>query len=168
MMLLGIDPGLDGALALLTPHPSAPLVQTINMPTLTITKAKRDLDPHTLYRELLHRRLGHAFLERQYGIPGQNSASVFGQGKNYGIVIGILAALGIPFTIIAPNVWKKELQVPAAKDGARARANQLLPYAADQWLRKKDDGRAEAAMIALYGYRSLNSLAVNPNVTVAA
>jgi hypothetical protein len=49
--------------------------------------------------------------------------------------------------------------VPAAKDGARARASQLLPGAADQWPLVKHDGRAEAALIALWGIRSLNLIA---------
>jgi hypothetical protein len=45
--------------------------------------------------------------------------------------------------------------VTKSKDGCRARASQLLPEAADQWPLRRHDGRAEAALIALYGARQL-------------
>lgn len=41
------------------------------------------------------------------------------------------------------------------KDGSRARASELMPRHAGQWVRVKDDGRAEAALIALHGMREL-------------
>ena len=47
---------------------------------------------------------------------------------------------------------------PADKDGARARASQLLPWAAHQWARAKDDGKAEASLIALYGKNAVNAI----------
>jgi hypothetical protein len=60
-----------------------------------------------------------------------------------------MAALGIPRSFVAPAVWKKALGVPAAKDGARTRASQLMPNAAGHWPLVKHDGRARAALIAL-------------------
>jgi crossover junction endodeoxyribonuclease RuvC len=69
-----------------------------------------------------------------------------------------LAALGVPMSFVAPATWKRALQVPAAKDGARARASQLLPAAAGHWPLVKHDGRAEAALIALYGLRFLGAI----------
>ena len=58
--------------------------------------------------------------------------------------------------VVHPQRWKRELGVPAGKDGARARASQLLPQAAGQWPLKKHDGRAEAALISVFGSRSIN------------
>jgi crossover junction endodeoxyribonuclease RuvC len=78
---------------------------------------------------------------------------VFFQG--YGIVLGIVAALELPMTVVQPVQWKRALSVPAAKDAARARASQLIPGAAGYWTRRKDDGRAEAALIALWGAEHL-------------
>ena len=63
----------------------------------------------------------------------------------------VVAANFIPLTMVAPLKWKRALGVPADKDGARARASQLLPAHAGLWCRVKDDGRAEAALIAYYG-----------------
>lgn len=86
---------------------------------------------------------------------------MFAFGKAYGTLRGVVAALGIPMTVVSPVTWKRALGVPAAKDGARARASQLLPDAAAHWQRVKDHGRAEAALIALYGLRRFAKIA-NP------
>jgi crossover junction endodeoxyribonuclease RuvC len=118
-------------------------------------KTKRELDAHALARLIGDRRPGHAFVELVGAMPGQGVSSVFAFGKSFGVVIGVLAALDVPFTFVAPVVWKRAFGVPAAKDGARARASQLMPAAAHHWTRVRDDGRAEAALIAYYGLRQL-------------
>jgi hypothetical protein len=68
---------------------------------------------------------------------------------------GIISANFIPVEYIRPQKWKKALRVPANKDAARQRANEIFPKFADQWSKKKWDGRAEAALIAKYGYENL-------------
>jgi crossover junction endodeoxyribonuclease RuvC len=161
MIIAGIDPGLSGAVALLDAETGA-VVDLWDMPTLTLSrggKAKRELDPHSLAGALGRDRIGHAFVENVGAMPGQGVSSVFSFGKSFGITIGVLATLGIPMTFVAPVAWKRTLGVPAAKDGARARASQLMPAAASHWPLVKHDGRAEAALIAHYGLRSLSNIA---------
>jgi len=64
----------------------------------------------------------------------------------------------IAYTLVAPATWKRALGgIPAEKDAARARASQLMPSASGYWARKKDDGRAEAALIAFWGCRRWNT-----------
>jgi crossover junction endodeoxyribonuclease RuvC len=92
-------------------------------------------------------------------MPGQGVSGVFAFGKAYGVVIGVLAAHGVPMTFVSPVKWKKALQVPASKDGARARASQLLPQAASEWPLVKDSGRAEAALIAYWGIQQFHAIA---------
>ena len=92
-------------------------------------------------------------------MPGQGVSGVFAFGKAYGIAVGVLAAMGTPLSFISPVVWKRALQVPAAKDGARARASQLMPAAVHHWPLVKHHGHAEAALIALYGLRQLAGIA---------
>jgi crossover junction endodeoxyribonuclease RuvC len=162
MILAGIDPGLSGAVAFLDVATGA-VLDIAYMPTLALSrggKNKREVDAHALARLIGDRRPGHAFVELVGAMPGQGVSSVFEFGKSFGVVIGVLAALGIPFTLVAPVVWKRALGVPAAKDGARARASQLLPAAAHHWPLVKHDGRAEAALIAYYGLRQLGRAAV--------
>jgi crossover junction endodeoxyribonuclease RuvC len=161
MILAGIDPGLSGAIALLDAATGS-VLDIIDMPMLALTrggKAKREVDAHALAAALGRDRIGHVFIEQVGAMPGQGVSGVFAFGKAYGIAIGVLATLGVPMTFVAPQVWKRVLGVPAAKDGARARASQLMPGAAHHWQRVKDDGRAEAALIAYYGLRQLGGIA---------
>ena len=157
-IVCGIDPGLSGAICLLDTEGTF----CINdMPVHALTrggKNKRELDARRL-ATLLSGRFGHAFVEQVGSMPGQGVSSVFAFGKSYGIVLGILAAHGVPLTLVSPVKWKRALQVPASKDGARARASQLLPHAAGEWPLVKHAGRAEAALIALYGLRSFEEIA---------
>ena len=152
-VILGIDPGLSGAVALYVADTGALVVH--DMPTLDLArggKAKRELDAVELARLIdAAGPIAHAYIEQVGAMPGQGVSSVFSFGKSYGLALGVLAANFIPHTLVPPQRWKRALGVPAAKDGARARASQLLPAHAALWTRVKDDGRAEAAMIALYG-----------------
>ena len=161
MIIAGIDPGLSGAIALLDAE-SGGVIDCVDMPTHQLLrggKAKRELDAHALAGMIGRDRIGHCFIEAVSSMPGQGVSSVFSFGKSFGIVLGILAAQQIAFTLVSPVTWKKALGVPAAKDGARARASQLLPAASHHWPLIKHDGRAEAALIAYWGLRSLQQAA---------
>lgn len=159
-LVLGIDPGLGGATAFINPVGG---VTVDDMPTLALIrggKNKREIDAAMLADriEFYAKRYDmKAVVEQVWSMPGQGVSAVFAFGRAYGIVIGVLAALDIPVTFVAPQRWKKALQVPAAKDGARARASQLMPSAACNWPLVKHDGRAEAALIAYYGLRELTT-----------
>lgn len=161
MVICGVDPGLSGAICFYATESNGPYLVN-DMPTLELKrggKLKREIDARVLVRQLAAVRPGHAFVELVGAMPGQGVSSVFAFGKGYGIVLGIIAALGIPMTQVAPVTWKKAMRVPAAKDGARARASDLMPASAHFWPLKKHDGRAEAALIALWGAQALNMIA---------
>jgi crossover junction endodeoxyribonuclease RuvC len=151
VIVAGIDPGLDGAVAFLGED-----LTVVDMPVLQLSrggKQKRELDAHALARLLSTTSIDHAFVEAVGARPGQGVTSMFSLGRSVGIIVGVLAALDIPLTMAAPAAWKRSLAVPKAKDGARARASQLLPAAAAHWPLKRHHGRAEAALLALYGSR---------------
>jgi hypothetical protein len=80
---------------------------------------------------------------------------MFAFGRGFGSILGVLAALRVPVELVTPATWKRTLSVPAGKDGARLRASQLLPAHGGHWRRAKDDGRAEASMLAWYGLAHL-------------
>ncbi len=149
---VGIDPGLSGAVAFYNPMTED--VETITMPTLNSgTGSKRVVDELELAKLFDSRSniIKKVFVERVHAMPKQGVTSVFTFGVGFGILRGIIAANFLPVEYITPQKWKKELRVPAVKDAARARANEIFPKYADQWNLKKWDGRAEAAMIAYYG-----------------
>jgi crossover junction endodeoxyribonuclease RuvC len=142
MIVIGIDPGLSGAVAFLDADTGV-VVDVLDMPTHLLArggKSKREVDPHTLAGAIGRDRISHAFVEQVGAMPGQGVSGVFAFGKSFGITIGVLATLGVPMTFVAPNIWKRALQAPAVKDGARARATQLMPAAAHHWPLVKHDG----------------------------
>jgi crossover junction endodeoxyribonuclease RuvC len=149
-MILGIDPGLGGALAWL--DDLGHLIEVRDMPV-----SGGEILPAVL-ADMLNaerRRPVHAFLERVASRPGQGVASMFKFGRGVGQVEGVLAALGVPVSLVTPAKWKGSLRIPADKGAARIRAAQLWPGLAGTFARVKDDGRAEAALIGLYGAHSL-------------
>jgi crossover junction endodeoxyribonuclease RuvC len=157
MNVIGIDPGVSGAVAFYNGTDMA----VRDLPVLKAAKAK-SLDVTELARWLdgLGETTTHAFIERVQAMPGQGqrqmgATSAFNFGRTFGELHGLIAAQFVPITLVTPQQWKKALGVPAEKDGARARASQLLPQHAGHWPLKKHDGRAEAALIALYGWRQL-------------
>lgn len=159
MLIVGIDPGFGGAIARFDTSAPDYSLEVWDMPVHVLRrggKVKRDVDPYALVAILRDQKVDHCFIELVNAMPGQGVSSVFAFGKAYGMAICAVACVGIPLTLVPPKTWKKALTVPAAKDGARARASQLLPGGADRWQLVKHDGRAEAALIALYGARSLN------------
>lgn len=87
--------------------------------------------------------------------PGEAASGAFSFGRCRGVVEGVLGALGVPVTLITPLTWKRQGGIPAGKDGAkdaaRSQAIQRWPKMAEKFARIRDDGRAEAALIALAG-----------------
>jgi crossover junction endodeoxyribonuclease RuvC len=149
--VLGIDPGLDGALALLTT--AGELVVT-DMPVLTTDrggKSKRQADVRALADLIRTMEPSFAVIERVGAMPGQGVASSFAFGRIAGQIEGVVATLAIPITYISPLTWRRAFNVPKGKDGSRLRASELLPVCAGRFRRKRDDGRAEAALMALWG-----------------
>jgi crossover junction endodeoxyribonuclease RuvC len=167
-VIAGIDPGLAGALFFLDPSNPAN-GEAIDLPVHMLirgAKKKRELDIAGLIGILATRSITHAFVEQVGAMPGQGVSSVFAFGKTFGAILGVVASRSIPLSLVPPVRWKRALHVPKAKDAARARASQLLPQAAEQWRLKKHDGRAEAALIALYGARELTGKAVAADLFV--
>lgn len=161
MIVAGIDCGLAGALCFMRDNTAVDSIY--DMPIFELLrggKKKRELDAYGLALLISDKRPGHAFVEKIWGRPHTQDGG-YAQAPlliSYGIVKGVLAGLGIPITEHAPRTWKKALAVPSEKDGARARASQLLPTATHHWPLKKHDGRAESALIALYGLSKLHSI----------
>jgi len=101
---------------------------------------------------LLGHRPQHAFIERAQAMPKQGASSGFKYGRAVGAIEAVLACCEIPFTIIEPTAWKKFHQLRGGeKEASRQRALMLFPAAHALLARKKDHGRAEAALIALAG-----------------
>lgn len=156
-IFVGIDPGLSGAIARL--DSASGEVRIEDVPTFEVKrngKAKREIDYHSLARILddMAKEPGTRIVIEGVGaMPGQGVSSVFAFGKAFGVLIGVSAATFCPIDFVSPAKWKRDMGVTASKDGSRAKASMMFPRYSELWRRAKDDGRAEALLIALYASR---------------
>ena len=152
--IIGIDCGLNGAIAVLD---DGKLVLVRDMPTLTVDinkKSKRQVSPQLLAEIIGNFKPDQAIVERPAARPGQGVTAMFGFGRSLGVVEGVLAALNVPVTYVAPATWTKAMGKAAGKDASRQRAIELFPEMSEHFKRVKDDGRAEATLIAMWGIRN--------------
>lgn len=153
---LGIDPGLSGAVALYIPANDTLHVGDVPVHELKRNgKTRREVDVHTLTTMLRDCAAYRptVWIEHVSAMPGEGAVGAFTFGKVVGLLTGVCVALDLPLERVTPSVWKKAMGVTSDKDGTRARASALMPRHAGSWPLKKHDGRAEAALIALYGAR---------------
>ena len=151
---LGIDVGLNGAIALVQ---DSDLIGVVDMPTVTLDrngKAKRQVSVPELVDIIKQFDPTEAFSERVFAMSGQGVTSVFSLARSLGVVEGSLTALRIKTTLMTPQTWIKAMGVVGGKDGSRARAMELFPEHLALFKRVKDDGRSDASLIALWGYRN--------------
>lgn len=149
--ILGIDPGIEGAWAVLDSF--GHLVSTGDLP-LAGEGTKRMVSAPLLAAILDHHAISEAFIERVGSMPGQGVSSMFRFGQAIGTINGVLGARHVPIRYVAPAVWKKHFKLPAEKEPSRQLAIETWPdKALIHFNRKKDHGRAEAALIGLWGVR---------------
>lgn len=149
--IIGIDPGVSGAIVVLQSAAHPVPIEWIRTPTVKQGKSSR-VDAAAVARFLEDFDCGHAYIEHVGSMPGQGVASTFTFGHAAGVVEGVVAAQMIPVTKVTPQAWKKRAGlVGKDKDAARSRAIQLWP----RWdaLGKKGEGQAlaDAALIARFG-----------------
>ncbi len=148
--ILGVDPGFTGAIALLSLETG--VLNIVDMPVVTGTKGRTEIDLPgllTLTRPTVPGVL--AVLEFVAARPGQGAPATFRFGQGYGALQMAMAAHKIPVQYVTPAKWKKHFGLSKDKGASRGLANQRFPHNAEEFRRVKDDGRAEAALIALYG-----------------
>jgi crossover junction endodeoxyribonuclease RuvC len=153
--ILGIDPGLSGAFCLYNPED----IIFFDMPTLEITrngKKKRQLDLYAIARFIDEHsaNIEKAVIENPGAMPGQGSTSMFAFGFNCAAAQMAVAANFIPMTLVRPATWKHDMGLSKDKDATRLKASQMFPQWAHYFSRVKDDGRAEALLIACFGEKN--------------
>ena len=152
-MILGVDPGLDGGLALL----GADGLQVERIPV--IEAARRDIYVLALADLIKGWHPQIAYVERVHAMPKQGVTSSFRFGEVAGIIRGVIVALGIPLTYCTPQEWQKEMLAGAAKGDkgvAMRRAVELWPdvdFKATARCKLPHSGMCDAALIAEFGRR---------------
>lgn len=157
-LTLGIDPGVTGAIAVLA---DGEPVQFVDLPGFDRPNGGRELNPFKLaasLRGILQTHPGasvHATLEEVGAFSGEGRRSGFRFGEGFGIVKGVLGSQGIAWSLAPPKAWKKHFGLQKTdKDDARIYALRRFPSLAHALSRKKDIGRADALLIALYAWET--------------
>lgn len=150
---IGVDPGLSGAIALVDSY--GVLVAVHDMPVLNkdvspqLLRALFDNEIHT-GDDLDDETYAPVVIEDVHSMPKQGVASSFKFGRSKGVVEGFFAGAGLPIRYVAPSKWKRDLGLTSDKGVCRQRALELWPHQTAAFARVKDDGRAEAALIAYW------------------
>lgn len=150
MRILGVDPGCHGALAVLA---HGALIEVHDMPILKVQRGKSDkaeVDGYALAALIREARPAVVVVEQVGGMDGQSPSASFNFGRAAGAVEYAAKALGFSTFLVPPGTWKRGVALRGGKDDARALAMRLWPEKAELFRRVKDDGRAEAALIAEY------------------
>jgi crossover junction endodeoxyribonuclease RuvC len=126
------------------------------MPTLPTTTGRRQLDPAALAEILKRHNPTFVLVERVGPRPGEGASSAFAFGWVFGGMLATLCTLAIPHATINPATWKRRAGIPprALKCISIVTAKAALPEAAPHLSRVKDDGRAEALLLAIQCWQS--------------
>lgn len=150
MTVLGIDPGMDGAIvAIDATGPSAYLLPTQKGVGLLLS----DFVSQMAALRSCHDPIQMVVLERAQAMPGQGVSSMFRYGRDYGSLLGVLATLGLPVVTVRPTTWHHDLRLTGdnPKAAAMAHVQLRLPGLELPRVKKKREGVVDAACLALWG-----------------
>jgi crossover junction endodeoxyribonuclease RuvC len=149
-MIVGVDPGCSGALVVL--GEAGEVIGHLSMPTVKVGTKSRVNGAAVAAWLRGQGEIQHAYLEQVGAMPGQGVSSMFTFGHAAGVVEGILQGLGVPYTLVTPQSWKKRAGlIGQDKDAARSRAIQLYPELRALDAKAKGQALADAILIARHG-----------------
>ena len=153
MKVIGIDPGLSGAIAVLENNK---VLNIFDMPVMSEGKKnKRQLNSAQLVK-LIKDNISNnddisVVVEQVNAMPGQGVTSMFNFGQTFGAIKGVCAALGLPIFFVRPSKWKKHFElINSSKDSSRTKAIEMYPSLSDNLAKKKDVNKSDAILIARY------------------
>jgi crossover junction endodeoxyribonuclease RuvC len=152
MRVVGVEPGINGGLSVIeiTDGAGPVLVSCIDRPVIGVG-AKERVDVAAIKNFIEEHKPIRALIERAQAMPKQGASSGFKYGRAVGAIEATIALCLLPAEIIEPSIWKRRWHLPGKnKESGRQKALQLFPDAHAALARKRDHGRAEAALIALY------------------
>jgi len=136
----GIDPGKKGAIAWLD---ESGALTAVEMPSTT----KDVLD---VIESMAQHDVKMLALEKPIAMPGQGTKTTSTVFQAYGVLVAGLTVFHVPFIEVSPARWKRNLDLTSNKDMSRERASQMFPDYAHLWKLKRQDGVAEAALLAYW------------------
>ena len=153
MKVIGIDPGLSGAIAILLDNR---VLGIFDMPVMSEGKKnKRQLNSAQLVNIIKENILEDeeiaVVVEQVNAMPGQGVTSMFNFGQTFGAIKGVCAALNLPIFFVRPSKWKKHFElINSSKDSSRTKVIEMYPSLSNQLTKKKDVNKSDAILIAKF------------------
>ena len=153
MKIIGIDPGLSGAIAVLENNK---VLNMFDMPVMSEGKKNKRQLNSALLVALIKENIENSkevsvVVEQVNAMPGQGVTSMFNFGQTFGAIKGVCAALQLPIFFVRPSKWKKHFElIKASKDSSRTKTIEMYPHLSNQLSKKKDVNKSDAILIARY------------------
>ena len=153
MIIIGIDPGINGAISIIE---NKKIIEVYDTPTMIDGKKNKRQINGAQVTNIFKERLNAekevvVVVEHVNAMPGQGVTSMFNFGQSFGVIKGICAALNLPIYFVRPSKWKKHFNlIKTNKDASRTKVIEVYPEISSKLHRKKDSNRADAILIALY------------------
>ena len=153
MKIIGIDPGLSGAIAIIEDNK---VLSIFDMPVMAEGKKnKRQLNSAQLV-DIIKENIKinddiAVVVEQVNAMPGQGVTSMFNFGQTFGAIKGVCAALKLPIFFVRPSKWKKHFDLlNSSKDSSRTKVIEMYPSLSNQLTKKKDVNKSDAILIARF------------------
>ena len=157
MKIIGIDPGISGAIAVM--H-GKKVVNMYDMPVMAEGKKnKRQLNSSQLVN-IIKENINEneetiVVVEQVNAMPGQGVTSMFNFGQTFGAIKGVCAALKLPIFFVRPSKWKKHFElINSSKDASRTKVIEMYPTLSAQLTKKRDVNKSDAVLIAKFYFET--------------
>ena len=153
MIIIGIDPGLSGGIAVLDNYK---VLDLFDMPVMADGKKNKKQLNSALLAKLIKESISNnsesaVIVEQVNAMPGQGVTSMFNFGQTFGAIKGICATLELPIFFVRPSKWKKHFElINSSKDASRTKAIEMYPHLAEKLSKKKDVNKSDAILIARF------------------
>jgi len=163
MLIIGMDPGISGAICFFE---NGEVKEIIDMPNMADGKKnKRQINGPQLYNEISSRIKNTpkkeivVVIEQVSAMPGQGVTSMFNFGQSFGVLKGICSAMQLSMRFIRPAKWKKYFGlIKTEKDASRTKVIEIFPYISSQLSKKKDSNKADAILISSFFHNTYQNI----------
>ena len=155
MYIIGIDPGISGAICFFE---NGNIIDVIDMPSMAEGKKnKKQVNSAQIYNEIRSRIKNvpkgniSVVIEQVSAMPGQGVTSMFNFGQSFGVLKGICASMQLSMYFVRPAKWKKYFNlIKTEKEASRTKVIEIFPQISGKLSKKKDVNKADAILIASF------------------
>ena len=155
MYIIGIDPGISGAICFFE---NGNIIDVIDMPSMAEGKKnKKQVNSAQIYNEIRSRIENvpksniSVVIEQVSAMPGQGVTSMFNFGQSFGVLKGICASMQLSMYFVRPAKWKKYFNlIKTEKEASRTKVIEIFPQISGKLSKKKDVNKADAILIASF------------------